>query len=92
MVINLARNLPRHQEYVNNTYTNVRRFYRWALFFDYRYWYEMQLRPVSVGCQPKGFVEVIEDEGRRGIIASQRELTAEQLDEYDMKTWTFPLR
>ena len=52
----------------------------------------MQLRPVSVGCQPKGFVEVIEDEGRRGIIASQRELTAEQLDEYDMKTWTFPLR
>lgn len=52
------------------------------------YWYEMLLRPVSIGCQPKGFVEVIEAEGRHGIVAYKRELTAEELDDYDMKAWT----
>jgi len=48
----------------------------------------MLLRPVSIGWQPKGFVEVIEDEGRHGIVAYEGELTAEELDDYDMKAWT----
>ena len=52
------------------------------------YWYEMLLRPFSIGCQPMGFVEVIEAEGDTVSLAYERELTAEELDEYGMKAWT----
>ena len=33
-----------------------------------KYWYGMPLRPDVSGCLPKGFIELIEDEGRRGIV------------------------
>lgn len=53
-----------------------------------KYWYEMMLRPVSIGCQPKGFIEVNDDEGSHGIVAYERELTTEELEDYDMKAWS----
>ncbi|WP_171805930.1 hypothetical protein [Sporosarcina newyorkensis] len=57
-----------------------------------KYWYEMLLRPVSIGCQPKGFMEVIEGEGRHGIVAYERELTVEEMDDYDLMAWRVLLK
>lgn len=48
------------------------------------YWYEMLKRPVSIGCQPKGFVEVNHEKGNWGIVAYDRKLTPEELQEFEM--------
>lgn len=45
------------------------------------------MRPMSPGCQPKGIVAFEEDKGRHGIVAYDRELTKEELNEYEMKEW-----
>jgi hypothetical protein len=47
-------------------------------------WYELRLRGISLGCQPKDFVEVDHTKGRWGIVAYDRELTKEELDIYEM--------
>src|SRR5699024_10481750 len=56
---------------------------------DGLYWYEMRQRPVSLGCQPKEFVEFDDDEGKHGIVAYNRELTDKELNDFDMKEWSF---
>lgn len=50
-------------------------------------WYEMTKRPVSIGCQPKGFVAVDHTQGRWGIVAYERELTEQELEEFEMSIW-----
>jgi len=52
-----------------------------------KFWYEMKLRPIGIGCQPKGMIEFNEDRGSWGIVAYDRELTAKELDDYDMLEW-----
>src|SRR5699024_7341879 len=52
-------------------------------------WYELRPRPVSWGCQPKEFVEFDDDEGKHGIVAYNRELTDKELNDFDMKEWSF---
>ncbi|ALX47660.1 LPD25 domain-containing protein [Lentibacillus amyloliquefaciens] len=54
---------------------------------DGLYWYEMCKRPVSLGCQPKGFVEFDDNEGRHGVVAYDRELTDKELNDFEMKEW-----
>ena len=51
------------------------------------YWYEMYMRPLGPGCQPKGIVKFVEDKGRWGLVAYDRPLTEEVLDDYEMKEW-----
>ncbi|WJJ55388.1 hypothetical protein QB910_000144 [Dabrowskivirus KKP3916] len=53
------------------------------------YWYEMRLRGVAPGCQPRGFVEVDHNKGRHGIIGYSRKLSNEELAEYEMTEWNF---
>lgn len=50
-------------------------------------WYEMIKRPISIGCQPKGFIEVNHLHGAWGIVAYDRELTDDELMEYEMSIW-----
>lgn len=52
------------------------------------YWYEYKLRGFSPFCQPKGHIQHDESKGRWGIIAYNRELTKEELNEYDLKLYT----
>lgn len=52
------------------------------------YWYEMTKRPVSIGCQPRGFVDINDNHGKWGIVAYNRELTQKELDEYEMRVWS----
>ena len=52
------------------------------------YWYEMLHRPVDMGCQPKGFVETKDDQGRFGLVAYSRPLTEKELDQYEMRKWS----
>lgn len=54
---------------------------------DGLYWYEMCKRPVSLGCQPNGFVEFDDDKGKQGIVAYDRNLTAKELKDFDIKEW-----
>ncbi|WP_138919728.1 hypothetical protein [Lentibacillus jeotgali] len=54
---------------------------------DGLYWYEMRQRPVSLGCQPKGFVEFDDDKGQYGIVAYDRELTDKELNDFEIKEW-----
>lgn len=54
---------------------------------DGLYWYEMLHRPVSLGCQPKGFVDFIEDKGNHGIVAYEKELTDKELSDFEMQEW-----
>lgn len=54
---------------------------------DTLYWYEMLNRPVDMGCQPKGFVETKDDQGRHGLVAYSRQLTEKELDEFEMRKW-----
>src|SRR5699024_3238076 len=54
---------------------------------DGLYWYEMRQRPVSLGCQPKGFVEFDDDKGKYGIVAYDRVLTDKELHDCEMKEW-----
>jgi len=51
------------------------------------YWYEMRLRPIGIGCQPKGMIEFNEDKGNWGIVAYDRKLTEKELNDYDMLEW-----
>jgi vacuolar-type H+-ATPase subunit I/STV1 len=48
------------------------------------YWYEYRLRGFSPFCQPKGHIDHIESIGRHGIIAYDRQLTTNELDEYEL--------
>ncbi|WP_237049354.1 ArdC-like ssDNA-binding domain-containing protein [Lentibacillus amyloliquefaciens] len=54
---------------------------------DGLYWYEMLHCPVSVGCQPKGFVDFIEEKGNHGIVAYERELSKREISEFEMLEW-----
>ncbi|WP_449354666.1 ArdC-like ssDNA-binding domain-containing protein [Virgibacillus natechei] len=58
-----------------------------ANYEDGLYWYEMMHRPVSLGCQPTGFVDFIEDKGNHGIVAYERELKEKELSDFDMQKW-----
>lgn len=49
------------------------------------YWYEMINRPVGIGCQPKGFIATDGSKGNWGIVAYDRELTEDELLEFEMK-------
>lgn len=51
------------------------------------HWYEMVMRPVSIGTQPKGMIEFDEDKGEWGIVAYDRPLTDKELDDYEMRPW-----
>ena len=51
------------------------------------YVYEMTARPISIGTQPKGFKWFDERKGEWGIIAYDRELTEQELVEYEMREW-----
>lgn len=51
------------------------------------YWYEMTQRPVSIGCQPKGFIDFDDNQGEWGIVAYDRELDEIELDDYDIRVW-----
>lgn len=51
------------------------------------FWYEMLYRPVSIGGQPKGFMSIDGSKGRHGIVAYERELTEQELQEYEMRVW-----
>lgn len=48
------------------------------------YWYEYLYRGLSIGCQPKGFVDHKDNVGRFGIVAYDRPLTAEEMAEYEL--------
>jgi len=52
-----------------------------------KFWYEMMLRPVGIGCQPSGFVEFDEEQGTWGIVAYDRQLSDKELNDYDMRKW-----
>jgi len=52
-----------------------------------KYWYEMVKRPFSIGCEPEGVVEVNHDKGSWGIVCYERELTNDELIEYEMREW-----
>jgi hypothetical protein len=49
-----------------------------------KHWYELRLRGISPGCQPNGFVDVDHTKGRWGIVAYDRQLTDEELEQYEM--------
>jgi hypothetical protein len=51
------------------------------------YWYEMRLRPLSIGSQPNGFIQIDDTKGRHGIIAYNRPLTQNEINEYDLSLW-----
>lgn len=51
------------------------------------YWYEMYMRPMGPGCQPKGIVEFEEGKGRWGLVAYERPLTEKELSDYEMREW-----
>jgi hypothetical protein len=48
------------------------------------YWYEYTLRGFSLGCQPKGFIEHNDNIGRHGIVSYDRQLTNEELSDYEL--------
>lgn len=52
------------------------------------YYYEMLLRPVSIGCQPSGLIEVLYNLGRWGVVGYDRELSEKELADYEMKPWS----
>lgn len=52
-----------------------------------KFWYEMLKRPISIGCQPIGFIDTDESKGAWGIVAYDRELTKQELDEFEMRVW-----
>lgn len=50
------------------------------------YKYGMKLRGFSIGCQPKeGFVRVEDSDKYWNIIVYNRELTQEEIDNYDLE-------
>jgi hypothetical protein len=54
-----------------------------------KYWYKYKHRGFSLGCQPKGFVDTDNGQfaGRFGAVAYDRELTAEEVNEYELEPW-----
>ncbi|ASK61349.1 hypothetical protein CFK37_03755 [Virgibacillus phasianinus] len=56
-------------------------------YSDGLYWYEMQHRPVSLGCQPSGFSDFDDDKGKYGIVAYDRGLTDKELNDFELKKW-----
>ena len=54
---------------------------------DNLYWYEMVLRPLSPFCQPSNHVKYDGTQGRHGIIAYDRQLTDNELEEYELRKW-----
>ena len=50
----------------------------------------MLSRPIDTGCQPIGFVDMKEDQGRYGLVAYTRPLTQKELEEFEMQTWCGP--
>jgi hypothetical protein len=48
------------------------------------YWYAYRLRGFSLGCQPKGHIKHDNSIGKHGIIAYNRELTENELMEYEL--------
>ena len=53
------------------------------------YWYELRLRPFSIGCQPKGHIEVNHNLGRWGIVAYKEPLNESDLYNYDLSPYNF---
>ena len=51
------------------------------------FYYEMKLRPPSIGCQPKGFKEINHSKGAHGVLGYEWELDATELLEYDLAVW-----
>jgi hypothetical protein len=51
------------------------------------YWYEYRLRGFSLGCQPKGHIQVDHSKGRHGIIAYDRQLEENEINEYELKPY-----
>lgn len=51
------------------------------------YWYKMLRRPMGIDCQPKGWVDSDHTVGRFGIVAYERSLTVDELDEYEMEKY-----
>jgi len=49
------------------------------------HWYEMTARPVSPGCQPKGFVDFDDSKGRHGVVAYDRKLSRDELEAFQMR-------
>lgn len=66
-------------------------FYVYETIAKKKHWYEMLQRPISIGCQPKGFVDADHTKGRHGIVAYKRKLTAKELDDFTMKIWDGPV-
>ncbi|MBK1611691.1 hypothetical protein JCR31_28015 [Bacillus cereus] len=51
---------------------------------DTMHWYEFRLRGLSLGAQPKDFVDVNHEHGRFGAVAYNRELTEEEIERYEL--------
>ena len=49
------------------------------------YWYEYKYRPFGIGCQPKGHIEYVENYGKWGKVAYNRELTEKELNDFELK-------
>jgi hypothetical protein len=52
-----------------------------------KYWYELLLRGISPGCQPKDFIDTDHSKGKYGIVAYNRQLTKQELNEYEMREY-----
>ena len=48
-----------------------------------QYWYKMK-RPYGPGAQPKGIVQIDDSVDPYGVIAYDRELTKEEINEYEL--------
>lgn len=55
---------------------------------DELFWYEYRLRGYSIGCQPKGHIKVNQDIGRHGVIAYDRELTEQEIEDYELEPYS----
>ncbi|HDR8453906.1 TPA: hypothetical protein QC364_000696 [Bacillus cereus] len=50
-----------------------------------KYWYEYRLRGLSLGAQPKGFVDSDDTYGRFGAVAYDRPLTEKEVSDYELR-------
>lgn len=50
-----------------------------------KYWYEYRLRGLSLGAQPKGFVDSDDIYGRFGAVAYDRPLTEKEVNDYELR-------
>lgn len=51
------------------------------------HWYEYLYRPMSIGCQPKDFLEHDPNKGKHGIVAYNRPLSQAELNEYELREY-----